>query len=83
LNLRERGIYRLADWQEVVAARGRDGTFCLFTPEHWKARGPLDYRVSADGRLVYHGGITQWRVEALADTGRTAAPHVNRDRIIH
>ncbi len=78
MELRERGIYRLADWLEVVAARGRDGLFCLFTPEHWRARGPLDYRVAPDGRLVYHGGVTQWRVEALRDTGCTAA-----DRKVH
>ncbi len=73
MELRERGVYKLAGWQDVVAAKGRDGMFYLFTPEHWRARGPLDYRVSPDGRLVYHGGVTQWRVEALRDTGRTAA----------
>ena len=72
MDLRERGIYRLADWQEVVASKGRDGSFCLFTPEHWRARGPLDYRVTADGLLVYRGGVTEWRVAALKDTGRTA-----------
>ncbi|HEX8723347.1 MAG TPA: hypothetical protein VF736_22205 [Pyrinomonadaceae bacterium] len=78
MELRERGIYRLADWQDVVAARGRDGLFCLFTPEHWRARGPLDYRVSPDGRLVYHGAVTQWRVEALSDTGLTAPAAVKK-----
>ncbi len=72
MELRERGIYKLAGRQEVVAARGRDGSFCLFTPQHWRARGPLDYRVTSDGRLVYHGAVTEWRVAALADTGRTA-----------
>ena len=72
LELREGGIYRLADWQDVVASKGRDGSFCLFTPEHWRARGPLDYRVTPDGRLVYRGGVTTWHVGELADTGRTA-----------
>lgn len=80
MDLRERGIYRLADWQDVVASKGRDGMFCLFTPEHWRASGPLDYRVTPGGRLVYHGAVTDWDVEALADTGRTAAP---QERIIH
>lgn len=83
MELRERGIYRLADWQEVVAARGRDGSFCLFTTEHWGARGPFDYRVTPGGRLVYHGAVTQWRVEELADTGRTAPPSPARERLIH
>ena len=78
MELRERGIYMLADWQEVVAARGRDGMFCLFTPEHWRARGPLDYRVTPEGRLVYHGAVTSWRVEQLSDTGQTAARYSRR-----
>ncbi len=80
MDLRERGIYSLAGWQEVVAAKGRDGMFCLFTPEHWRAGGGLDYRVLPSGRLVYHGAITTWRVEELRDTGRTATPP---ERIIH
>jgi len=85
LELRERGIYKLADWQEVVAARGRDGTFCLFTPEHWRAHGPLDYRVASSGRLVYRGAVTDWRVEELSDTGRTAVASAApaRERLIH
>jgi hypothetical protein len=73
LELRDRGVYRLAGWQDVVAAKGRDGMFYLFTPEHWRASGPLDYRVTPGGRLVYRGAVTSWRVEQLADTGRTAA----------
>lgn len=80
MELREGGVYELAGWQEVVAVKGRDGMFCLFTPEHWKAQGPLDYRVMPSGRLVYHGAITAWRVEELKDTGKTADPP---DRIIH
>ncbi len=74
MELRERGIYRLAGWREFVAARGRDGSFCLFTPQSWEAGGVLDYRVMPSGRLVYRGAITSWSVGDLADTGETAAP---------
>ncbi len=78
MKLRERGIYKLACWQEVVAVKGRDGAFYLFTLEHWRARGPLDYRVTPNGHLAYRGALTTWHVEQLTDTGRTAAPTNNR-----
>lgn len=73
LELRDRGVYRLAEWQELVAAKGLDGMFCLFTPEHWRAGGVLDYLVLPSGRLVYRGAMTRWSVKELSDTGRTAA----------
>lgn len=80
MELRDRGVYRLADWQELVAVKGRDGMFCLSTPEHWRAGGALDYLVMPSGRLAYHGAMTQWSVGQLTDTGRTAPPP---DKIVH
>lgn len=80
MELRDGGVYKLADWQELVAVRGRDGMFWLLTPEHWRAGGALYYRVTPSGRLVYHGPVTQWSVKELADTGLTATPP---DRLIH
>jgi hypothetical protein len=74
MELRDKGVYRLAGGQELVAAKGLDGMFCLFTPEGWRAGGALDYLVLPSGRLVYRGAMTSWSVGELDDTGRTAAP---------
>jgi len=70
--LRERGIYRLPDGEELVASIARGGGFALFNPRVWQRYGVPDYTVNAEGKLTRMGESTRWRVEDLDDTGRTA-----------
>ena len=70
--LRERGIYRLPDGDELVASFARGGRVALYNPQVWKRYGVPDYEVSAGGRLTRMGESTRYTAEDLEDTGRTA-----------
>jgi hypothetical protein len=71
--LRERGIYRLPDGEELVASVGRGGGFVLYDERVWRRYGVPDYSVNAQGKLTRMGESTRWSLEDLSDTGRTAA----------
>ena len=70
--LRERGIYRMPDGEELVASMTRGGGYALFNPKVWQRYGVPDYEVDAQGRLTRMGESTRLRLEDLQDTGRTA-----------
>ncbi|HEX8180304.1 MAG TPA: hypothetical protein VF525_12230 [Pyrinomonadaceae bacterium] len=72
-DLRERGIYRTPDGDELVASVTRGGAYALFNPKVWQRYGVPDYEVDAQGRLTRMGESTRLRVEDLQDTGRTAS----------
>lgn len=69
--LRERGIYRLPDGEELVASVARGG-YALYNPLVWKRYGLPDYLVDAKGRLTRMGQSTSLTTEELIDTGQTA-----------
>ena len=70
--LRERGIYRLPDGDELVASVARGGGFALYNPQVWKRYGVPDYEVDPRGRLTRMGESTRYTADDLEDTGRTA-----------
>ncbi len=70
--LRERGIYRLPDGEEVVASIGRGGGHALYHPQMWKRYGLPDFEVDSHGKLTRMGESTRWHIDDLEDTGRTA-----------
>lgn len=70
--LRERGIYALADGREFVVHAVFRGGYVFYTPEDWDLFGPHAHESTADGRLRWNGQPDQWRIEDLIDTGRTA-----------
>lgn len=72
--LRERGIYALADGREFVAHAVFRGGYVFYTPEDWQVFGPSAYESTAEGHLRWNGQREQWRTEDLIDTNRTAPP---------
>ena len=70
--LRERGIYALADGREFVVHAVFRGGYVFYTPEAWQLFGPHAYESTADGRLRWNGQREQWSTEDLIDTSRTA-----------
>src|ERR1041385_2894942 len=70
--LRERGIYSLADGREFVVHAVFRGGYVFYTPEDWQLFGPHAYESTADGHLRWSGQPDQWRTEDLIDTSRTA-----------
>ena len=70
--LRERGIYALADGREFVAHAVFRGGYVFYTPEDWQVFGPHAYESTADGHLRWNGQREQWHTEDLIDTTRTA-----------
>lgn len=70
--LRERGIYALADGREFVAHAVFRGGYVFYTPEDWRLFGPHAYESTADGHLRWNGQHEQWHTEDLIDTTRTA-----------
>ena len=69
--LRERGIYKLPDGDELVAGVARGG-YALYNLQIWKRYGVPDYEVNSQGRLTRMGESTRYGVDDLQDTGRTA-----------
>lgn len=72
--LRERGIYALADGREFVAHAVFRGGYVFYTPEDWRVFGPHAYESTAAGHLRWNGQREHWRTEDLIDTSRTALP---------
>jgi hypothetical protein len=73
IDLRERGVYRLPDGEELVASFARGGGYALYDLHVWQHYGLPDYEVNAQGRMTRLGQSTHWCVEDLIDTGRTAS----------
>jgi hypothetical protein len=74
--LRERGIYRLPDGQELVVTECSPGKYCAYTVRAWRAFGLAEFLLSEGGEILKGGGPTGWRVEDLSDTGETAQQYV-------
>lgn len=74
--LRERGIYRLPDGQEVVATRCAGEDYCLYAVEAWRAFQMAEYLLGGDGRIIRGGEPTGWQARDLTDIGRTAEYYV-------
>lgn len=77
--LREGGVYRLPDGEELIATNDMRGGYLLYAPEVWAAfggRGPAEYdAVVSRGEIVTcTGRPTRWRVQDLSDTGQTESP---------
>lgn len=70
--LRERGVYRLPDGEELVASVARGGCYALYDPQVWKRYGLPDYQIDAKGRVTRMGQSTILTAEDLIDTGQTA-----------
>jgi hypothetical protein len=73
IELREGGVYRLPDQREFVACKAADGAgYLLYNLQTWRRYGLAEYRSQVNGRILSRGYVTRWRLEDLADTGRTA-----------
>ena len=70
--LRERGIYRLPDGEELVASVARGSGYALYDQQAWKRYGLPDYLIDTKGRMTRLGQSTSIAAEDLIDTGRTA-----------
>lgn len=77
--VRERGIYRLPDGQEVVATCCAGDEYCLYTVGAWRAFGMAEYLLSEESRIIRKGEPTGWQAQDLTDTGRTAGYYVLGD----
>ena len=70
--LRERGIYSLAEGGEFVAHTISRGAYVLYTPEAWEFFGVHFYESDGVGNVYLHGEPTRWQINDLTDTKRTA-----------
>ena len=77
--LRERGIYALADGREFVVHAVFRGGYVFYTPEDWRLFGPHAYESTADGHLRWNGQREQWHTDDLIDTSRTAGSRSRGD----
>ena len=71
--LRERGIYVLPDGREFVIHAVFRGGYVFYTPEAWEFSGHR-YALESNGagQIRLGGQPTDWRIEDLTDTTRTA-----------
>ena len=70
--LREGGVYTLHGVGDLVVHTVFRGGYFLYTPDAWEFNGPHKYESDAEGRVRLNGRATEWRVDQLTDTGRTA-----------
>jgi hypothetical protein len=73
LTLRERGVYCLPNGRELIALKGLQGGFLLYTTHEWDNYALPTYATNGDARLYAGGTQTPWHVTDLIDTGRTVA----------
>ena len=70
-SLRDRGVYRLPDGKEYVAACSVSGVFFLFDCSMVAEPRPV-FEVTEEGGVARRfGSGPEWRVEDLSDTGLT------------
>ena len=74
--LRERGVYRLPDGQEVVVSACGGQEYCMFASATYDSFGLAEYLITDEGRILKGTEPTGWGVEDLSDTGGTAPYHV-------
>jgi hypothetical protein len=71
MKLRERGIYCLPNGRELVVIRNTaTGNIEMCSPQGFQ-RG--EYVLDSRGRLLTYGKPTDWDINHLTDTGRTAS----------
>jgi hypothetical protein len=70
--LRERGIYTLAEGGEFVAHAVFRGGYVLYTPVAWEFFGIHAYESDGTGDIHLNGQSTCWQIKDLTDTTRTA-----------
>jgi hypothetical protein len=70
--LRESGVYTLPSGGELVVHTVFRGGYFLYTPEAWEFNGTHKYESDTAGRMRRNGCATEWQIDQLADTGRTA-----------
>lgn len=70
--LRERGIYRLPDGREFVINLNFQGGYYFYTPGAWEFFGLHLYQSDEAGQLRLAGKRTDWLIEDLIDSRRTA-----------
>jgi hypothetical protein len=71
--LRELGIYTLPDGGEFIVSTIYHDGCSLYTPHAWETFGTAEYWVDRDGRLLYRGMPSIWKMQDLHDTDRTAS----------
>jgi hypothetical protein len=70
--LRERGIYSLPSEGDFVVHTVFQGGYFLYTPANWEFFGPSSYESNGGGNIERDGRRTQWHIDDLADTKKTA-----------
>ena len=70
--LRESGVYTLPGVGNLVVHAACRGRYLLYTQEAWEFNGLHKYESDADGLMRLNGRATQWQIDQLTDTGRTA-----------
>ena len=70
--LRESGVYVLLGVGELVVHTVFRGGYFLYTPEAWEFNGLHKYESDTAGRMSLNGRPTEWQIDQLTDTGRTA-----------
>jgi hypothetical protein len=70
--LRESGVYTLPGVGNLVVHAVCRGVYVLYTTEAWEFNGLHKYESDAAGRVFLNGRATQWQLDQLTDTGRTA-----------
>jgi hypothetical protein len=73
MELKERAIYQLPNGRELFARKTVDDKSALY---NLSASEPGRYELSLEGRLIFDGQLTVWRMDDLAETGRFAPPEV-------
>jgi hypothetical protein len=69
---REGGLYALPNEQEFIIFAGEDDSYNFCSPKDGADDSLIDYRLSRDGRIYHRGTRTNWGVDDLLDTGRSA-----------
>ena len=70
--MRDRGIYRLPDGQEVVVSACGGGEYCVYARRTWETFGLAEYLLTGRGQILKGGGPTPWTSDDLTDTHLTA-----------
>lgn len=70
--LRESGVYTLPGVGELVVHAVFRGGYFFYTREAWEFNGTHKYESDTGGRMRLNGRPTEWQIDQLADTGRTA-----------
>jgi hypothetical protein len=70
--LRERGIYTLPSGADFVVHTVFRGGYFLYTPANWEFFGPYSYESNGGGNIERDGQLTEWHIDDLGDTKRTA-----------